>query len=261
MRILCLVKVVPDVDKFKYDFNTNTVIRENVRMILNPDDSSAVGFALKAKSTTLNTFVEVVTMGPKSTLPLLRDLIRVGVDKVTLLSDQAFAASDSYATSNILASYIKMTSYDLILTGTHAIDGDTSHVPAQVSDLLKLPQMSNIIKIESLDMTVVFDVDGETSTCTYEMSLPGVLSIQKESKYKLPYIKYADIDRDVDDSITIVTKDDLNLNFTLMGLKGSLTKVSRTFVKEYEKRDKMVVKVDEEGINIVYHYLKEKGYV
>jgi electron transfer flavoprotein beta subunit len=259
-----MVKIVPDVDKFEYDFESNTVVRDNVRMILNPDDASGVGFALKVKSMKPDTIVEVVTMAPESVEPLLLDLARVGVDRVTYISDPIFSGSDSYATSKILAKYLETTSYDCILTGTHAIDGDTSHVPAQLGELLDLCQMSNVIKIDedALDESkVVFTVDNDTSVSTYEMKLPGILSIQKESNYKLPYIKYEDINKDVNDQINIISNDDLAFEKGKVGLEGSLTKVNRTFVKEYKKRNKVVVGNDEQGIETVYSFLKDKGFV
>ena len=264
MKVICMVKIVPDVDKFKYDFETNTVVRENVRMILNPDDACAVAFALKAKAANPDTTVEVVTMAPPSAMPILEDLIRRGVDRVMLLSDRLFSGSDSYATSTILAGYLKTTTYDCILTGTHAIDGDTSHVPSQIGELLDLNQMSRVVRIDETSFTegkVVFSVESDTAVASYEMQLPGILSLQKESKYKLPYIKYADMNREVHSQIHTITNEDLNLDPSQIGLKGSLTKVNRTFVKEYQKRDQMVVANDEQGIEIVYAFLKEKGFL
>lgn len=264
MKLICMVKIVPDVDKFKYDFERNTVVRENVRMILNPDDACGVAFALKAKAMKPDTRVEVVTMAPNSALPILEDLIRVGVDQVTLISDRCFAGSDSYATSTILAKYVKTATYDCILTGTHAIDGDTSHVPSQLGELLGLSQISQVIQIDETlldESSAVVAVDGELSVSTYEMNLPGILSLQKESKYKLPYIKYEDINRDVKEQIKFVTNEDLKFKPQEVGLKGSLTKVNRTFVKEYQKRDQIVVSNDDQGIETVYAYLKEKGFL
>lgn len=264
MKLICMAKFVPDVDKFQYDFERNTVVRDNVRMILNPDDVSAVGFALKLKAKRPETVVEVVTMGPESVIPLVEDLVRLGVDKVTLITDRRFSGSDSYATSNILARYLKRASYDCILTGTHAIDGDTSHIPSQLGDLLDLCQMSNVVNIDedSIDETkVVFKVDSEQTVSTYEMELPGILSLQKESKYKLPYIKFDDLNKDVKEKINKISNDDLTFNPAHVGLKGSLTKVKRTFVKEYEKRDKVVVGTDDQGIETVYSFLKNKGFV
>lgn len=264
MKIVCMVKYVPDVDKFRYDFEHNTVVRENVRMILNPDDASAVAFALKVKDIYPETTVEIVTMAPQSVLPLVEDILRVGVDKATLISDSVFSGSDTYATSKVLARYLERTAYDLILTGTHAIDGDTAHVPSQLGELLNLFQMSNVIRVDEhlIDAErAVFTVENETSISTYEVALPAILSLQKESKYKLPYIKYEDLKKEVKHRINIISNDDLDFEQSEVGLKGSLTKVNRTFVKEYEKRDKVVVHNDEEGIERVYLYLKEKGFV
>lgn len=264
MKIICLVKFVPDVDKFHYDFERNTVVRENVRMILNPDDASAVAYALKVKEINPNTTVEIITMAPQSILSQVEDLIRMGVDQAILISDRLFAGSDSYVTSKVLAKYIEMTSYDLILTGTHAIDGDTSHVPSQIGERLNLFQMSNVLRIDELsidEMKVIFTVDSENSVDTYEVKLPTILSLEKASKYKLPYIKYEDLNKEVKNNIKMISNNDLNLDLNEIGIKGSLTKVSRTFVKEYKKRDQVVVKNDEEGIEKVYLFLKEKGFV
>jgi len=264
MKLICMVKIVPDVDKFKYDFETNTVVRENVRMILNPDDACGVAFALKAKAMKPGTTVEVVTMAPRSAKPILEDLIRMGADQVTLISDSCFSGSDTYATSTILAKYLKKAAYDCILTGSHAIDGDTSHVPSQIGDLLDISQMSNVMQIDLSkfdESRAVFKVDNDLAVSTYEMKLPGILSLQKESKYKLPYIKYADIARDMSSQIKLVTNDDLKFQSHEVGLKGSLTKVNRTFVKEYQKRDKVIVGTDDQGIETVYMFLKEKGFL
>jgi electron transfer flavoprotein beta subunit len=264
MKIVCLVKFVPDVDNFKYDFESNTVVRENVRIIINPDDACAVAFALKVKQNQPDTTVEIVTMAPRSVLPLVEDLLRIGVDKAAFISDPVFSGGDSYATSKVISRYLKTVDFDLILTGTHSIDGDTSHVPAQIGELLNLCQMSNVIHMDEgfLDKgKAVFTVDSEVCTSTYEVALPAVLSLQKESKYKLPYIKYEDLNRDVKCKIDMISNTELNLKPDKVGLKGSLTKVSRTFVKEYEKRDKVIVSNDEEGIERVYSFLKEKGFV
>jgi electron transfer flavoprotein beta subunit len=259
-----MVKFTPDVDNFKYDFESNTVVRENVRTVVNPDDACAVGLALKIKQNFPETIVEIVTMAPRSVMPLVEDMLRIGVDKATVISDPVFSGGDSYATSKVIASYLETVEFDLILTGTHAIDGDTSHVPSQVGDLLELCQMSNIIHVDERLLSsdrAVFTVEDEGCVTTYELTLPAMLSLRKESKYKLPYIKYEDLKKDVSDKINMVSNRTLNFDTSKVGLKGSLTKVTSTFVKEYKKRDKIIVSNNEEGIERVYSFLKEKGFV
>jgi electron transfer flavoprotein beta subunit len=264
MNIICLVKFVPDVDNFVYDYDRNVLVRENVKMILNPDDAAALAFALNVKEHDSDTFIEVVSMAPKSIMGQLEDLLRRNVDKATLISDKAFVGSDTYVTSKILAKYLKNKKFDCILTGTHALDGDTSHVPAQLGELLSLAQLSNVIKIDRksfTDKSAIVDVDREKVISTYRVNLPAIVSVQKESKYKLPHIKYKNLHMDVSANISLITNSDLNFDEKEVGIEGSLTKVSRTYPKKMEKKERIIVENDDEGIEVVYRFLKSKGYV
>ena len=96
MKIICAVKFVPDVDKFVYDYENSALVRENVRLILNPDDACALAFALKIKATNPDYVVEVVSMGPQSVVPHMEDLLRLNVDHGTIICDPKFAGSDTY---------------------------------------------------------------------------------------------------------------------------------------------------------------------
>jgi electron transfer flavoprotein beta subunit len=264
MNIICLVKFVPDVDNFVYDYDRNVLVRENVKMILNPDDAAALAFALKIKDKYPETFVEVVSMAPKSIIGQLEDLLRRNVDKATLISDKAFVGSDTYITSKILAKHLKTKTFDCILTGTHALDGDTSHVPAQLGELLSLAQLSNVIKIDEnnfLNNTAIVDVDREKVVSTYKVNLPAILSVQKESKYKLPHIKFKNLHLDVSANIDIISNAELNFDVKEVGIDGSLTKVSRTYPKKMEKKERVIVENNDEGIEVVYQFLKSKGYI
>jgi len=264
MRIVCLVKFTPDVENFIYDYERNVLVREKTRMVINPDDACALGFALKMKQKSSDLKVDVITMAPMSVLPFVEDLIRRGVDQVFMISDKRFVGSDTYVTSKIIQRGLSDLSYDCVLTGTHAIDGDTSHVPAQLGELLDLPQISNIIKIDEQNFSqnyALIEVDGESSTSSYEVELPAILSISKESKYKLPYVKYEAVSQDVSDKIKIITNETLEFADEEVGLKGSKTKVARTYVKKMTKEDRLVVQNDEAGIELVYQFLKQKGFL
>lgn len=264
MKLICVVKFVPDVDNFKYDFDNNKLIREDMRLTLNPDDACAVAFALKVKEKLAGTVVEVVTMAPMKIVPHMEDLVRLGVDKGVILSDKAFAGSDTYVTSKILSRYLLGQHYDCILTGTHAVDGDTAHVPAQLGEWLGLNQLSNITKVDMEKFSKEFayvNVDNDQTSITYEVSLPAILSLTRESGYKLPYLRKGEMDRDVKSSINILGREDLGLSEDQTGFKGSLTEVVETYVKQYEKRDRTLVKADNEGVETVFRYLKEKGFI
>jgi electron transfer flavoprotein beta subunit len=264
MKLICLVKFVPDVEDFKYDVQRNILIRENVKMILNPDDACALAFALKVKDKDPDTFIEIVSMAPTSVITHLEDLLRRNVDQATLISDRMFAGSDTYVTSRILSRYLEGKTFDCILSGTHSLDGDTSHVPSQVGEALHIQQISNIVKIdENLFKTgwPVIDVDSENLISTYRVGLPAILSLSKESKYKLPFVKFKNIDLDVHSRIQIVTNQALGFQADEVGLEGSLTQVARTFTKNLSKKDRIFVKTDIAGIDTVYAFLKAKGFI
>lgn len=53
MKIICLVKFVPDTEKFVYDYETDKIDRDMSRLILNPDDKNALAFAMMQKKRTL----------------------------------------------------------------------------------------------------------------------------------------------------------------------------------------------------------------
>ena len=264
MKIICLIKFIPDVDNFTYDYEKNVLVRENVKLILNPEDACALAFALRIKVKNPETFVEIVSMAPQSTNPLIEDLLRRGVDKATLISDKHYVGSDTYVTSKIIAKYLREEEYDFILTGSHSLDGDTAHIPSQIAEVLQISQLSNIVKVyeESLgNDSVIVQVDCEKALSKYEMELPCVLSIGKESKYKLPFVKYKDLELDVRDRISVITNEELEFLQDEVGIEGSLTKVNRTFAKKLHKKEIKVVRNDEVGIEVVYKFLKDKGFV
>lgn len=264
LRIVCLVKFVPDVDGFSHDYEHNQLNRNNRRMIVNPDDACAVAFALQVKRLRPTTYVEVITMAPRSVRPQLLDLLRLQVDAGIMITDGEFAGSDTYATTTILEAFLKDRFFDCLLTGTRSLDGATSHVPAQLAESLGLDHMQDIIGID-LDTfgheRAIFTIDEEQETATYQMAMPGILSLTRASGYKLPYIAYEDFEKDVSPKLSVVTNQELQCPPSAIGLAGSKTLVVETAVQEQQKRNHRIVHADEDGIDFVYSFLKRGGYV
>ena len=264
MKLVCVVKFVPDVDHFEYDHEKHVLIRDNCRMKLNPDDGCAIGFALAMKKKNPEFFIEVLSMGPQSIAPLVEDLLRVGVDRGTIISDRLYAGSDTWVTSRILGRYLSSVTYDCILTGSHAIDGDTSHVPPQLGQLLGLSQLSCITGVDGEcfgpDLAAV-EVEDEHSITSYEMDLPAVLSFSRKSMYRLPYVRYRDRNLDVADRIVFLSNADLQFDRQEIGLKGSRTKVAKAYTKQYATRAHQVVRADQDGVDTVFNFLKSKRFI
>lgn len=262
MKIICLVKYVPDTEKFEYDYETDKINRDASRLILNPDDKNAMAFAMMQKKQDPSVYVEVVTMGPLKLEEPMKDFVRLGADHATLISDRHFAGSDSLVTSRIISRYLASKEYDLLLTGTHTLDGGTGHVGPQIAETMGINQFSNIVAIK--DATPAYSiVEALQEERTYRLKIenPSVLSVTHQMNLRLGFVRYENIGRNVDDQFALVTNEDLQLTAEKIGGKGSPTKVRKNVVVKREQVEHKVVKVDDEGIDEVIHFLKEKGYL
>ena len=141
MKIVVCMKQVPDTTEVRLDPKTNTLIREGVPSIINPDDKAGLEVALRLKDE-LGAHVTVLTMGPPQAESALREALALGVDEAVLLTDRAFGGADTWATSCTIAGALKNMEYDLIITGRQAIDGDTAQVGPQIAEHLRLSQVT-----------------------------------------------------------------------------------------------------------------------
>jgi electron transfer flavoprotein beta subunit len=149
MRIIVLVKQVPETDSLALDPETGTVIRSEDRSIVNPLDLYALETALRIKEARPETKVLALSMGPPQAESALREAIAMGCDEAALISGREFAASDTWATSRALAAAVgKLGSFDLVLCGEKATDGDTGQVGPEVAAFLDLPVLSYVGKLE-----------------------------------------------------------------------------------------------------------------
>ncbi len=158
IRIIVLAKQVPDTrnvgkDAMKAD---GTVNRAVLPAIFNPEDLNALELALRIKDDLPGTTVTILTMGPGRAAEIIREGLYRGADDGILLTDRAFAGSDTLATSYALSQTIKeMGAYDLIVAGRQAIDGDTAQVGPQVAEKLGINQVTYVEAILSLDKTSI----------------------------------------------------------------------------------------------------------
>ncbi len=143
MRVIVCVKQVPDTTEVRIDPKTNTLIREGVESILNPYDQFALEEALRLKGERSDVKVTVLSMGPPQARKVLLKSLALGADDAVLLSDRAFAGSDTWATSVALSGAVReMGDADIIFCGLQAIDGDTAQVGPEMAQLLDIPQLT-----------------------------------------------------------------------------------------------------------------------
>jgi len=180
-KIIVLAKQVPDTrnvgkDAMKAD---GTVNRSALPAIFNPEDLNALEIALRIKDQQPGTTITLLTMGPGRAADVIREGFFRGADDGILLTDRAFAGSDTLATSYALAQAIRrMGKFDLIIAGRQAIDGDTAQVGPQVAEKLKLPQVTYVEEIIEVSKTrLVAKRRLERGVETVSAPLPVVLTI------------------------------------------------------------------------------------
>jgi electron transfer flavoprotein beta subunit len=153
-KIIVLAKQVPDTrnvgkDAMKAD---GTVNRAALPAIFNPEDLNALEQALRIKDQFPGTTITLLTMGPGRAAEIIREGLFRGADDGILLTDRAFAGSDTLATSYAIGQTLKKYgNYDIIIAGRQAIDGDTAQVGPQVAEKLGIPQITYAEEIQAIE--------------------------------------------------------------------------------------------------------------
>lgn len=229
MHIVVCIKQVPETGNVRINPETHTLIREGVSSIINPFDVYAIeeGLRLKAR---VGGRVSIVTMGPPQADAALREAIAMGADDAVLVSDRAFAGSDTWATSYTLSRVmLKFGDASIILCGKQATDGDTAQVGPGIAAHLDLPQITYVRKIDEIDeKRIVAQRVLENGVETIEAPLPCVLTVIKEiNEPRLPSLKGKMAAKKA--VIPVWSAADIGCDPKLTGLNGSPTRVSKIF--------------------------------
>jgi len=229
MNIIVCIKQVPDTTEVRINPETNTLIREGVASIINPFDLYAIEEGVRIRER-VGGKVTVISMGPPQVEEALREALALGADEVVHLCDRAFAGADTLATSYTLARGIgKIGSFDLVICGKQAIDGDTAQVGPGIAVHLDIPQITYVKKIEALeDGMIRAQRMLEEGYDVVESSLPALITVVKEiNEPRLPSLKGKL--RAKKHSIVAWTAADLAADESRLGLEGSPTQVVKIF--------------------------------
>ncbi len=181
MNIYVFVKRVPDTEsKIRIDHNTNSVIEEGLNFVLSPYDEYAMEEALRLREAKGGK-VTTVSVGPDETTVILKKCLAMGADEAILIKDDTGEQYDGLRVARIIAKALEtnLQDYNLLLFGKQAVGSDNSQVPAMVAELLGLPHVNVITKLEVEGNSAVAhrEIEGATEKIAFE--LPGVLSAQK----------------------------------------------------------------------------------
>lgn len=206
---------------------------------INPFDASAYETALGIDGAEIT----ILSMGPEKTAPFLEGLTRLGAESAVLLCDRAFAGADTLATSYALSIAIKRLCPDFVFCGRQSVDGDTGQVGPSLAVRLEFSLVTNVMSLKNAENGLSYtDRLGKSDNIT----APAVITLEKSRRLRLPSI------RSKIKPVETLSANDINADISLCGLKGSPTRVLKTFENDSDRRsctfispDKLMWAIDE----------------
>ena len=257
MKIIVCIKQVPDTTEIKLDPATGTMIRDGVPSIMNPDDKGGLEMALELKDK-YGAYVTVITMGPPQADDILREAFAMGADRAIHLSDRKFAGADTLATSNAIAGALRVLEYDLVITGRQAIDGDTAQVGPQIAEHLELPQITYVEHLE-FDGQKTFTIRKSTEEGfqIVQVESPCVITVLSAAN-KARYMSVNGITEAYQREVEIWNFEHIRVEEEKLGLKGSPTRVYKSFTTGAKSAGKIFEAEAAEAADLIVEKLKEK---
>lgn len=231
MHFVVLVKQVPDTTEVRIDPKTNTLVREGVESIMNPYDQYALEEALRIKETRNDVKVTVMSMGPPQARRVLLKGLALGADRAVLLSDRAFAGSDTWATSVALSSAMrKLETPDMVFCGLQAIDGDTAQVGPETAQLLGIPQITYAESVEIVyDDNIKVRQQTEEGSRIMQANFPLLVTCIPPSSYLPRIAPLEGIIKAREKPCEVWGNNKIKADPDEIGLQGSPTQVRRTY--------------------------------
>jgi electron transfer flavoprotein beta subunit len=244
-KIAVLIKQVPATENVRIDPETGVMMREGLAVEVNPLDLHAIEEAVRLKEKFPDARVTAVTMGPPSAAKAARYAIAMGCDDGVVVTDRAFAGSDTLATSRVLAAALRKLGsedkkeFDLVLTGERATDGETGQVGPSVGTFLGVPVLTYVSKLEARDGELVAERAVEGGHEHVSAPLPALAVVIKEINVpRLCTLSGKLKGRKAD--IRTLSFADLGLSKESVGLAGSPTKVVKVGYPQVTRKGRKV---------------------
>lgn len=232
MKYIVCIKQVPSTNEVRLDPETHAIIRDGRQSVINPFDLYAVELAKQLREKTGGTLT-ALSMGIPATERLLREAVSRGADDAVLLTDRAFAGSDTLATSYAISLGVNAVGgADLILCGKMAVDGDTAQIGPELAETLGIHHVTDVCEV--LDITekdITVKKLTETGTVTLKVAFPAVITVVKDIVQPgLPSI--AGVRKSLEAPFRSFSATEAGADITRTGFAGSPTNVVKTFTPE-----------------------------
>jgi electron transfer flavoprotein beta subunit len=179
VNIIACIKQVPDTEaQIRVKADGSGIDETGIKWVMGTYDEFGVEEALRLKEK-FGGEVTVISLGPARVMEAIRTALAMGADKGIHINDPALEGADSYVTASALAAAIKGVPYDIIFCGQRAIDGDAGQVGSMLAELLGIPQITVVTKVEVEGAKVKALRPVEGAQLLIESPLPCVVTAQK----------------------------------------------------------------------------------
>jgi electron transfer flavoprotein beta subunit len=258
MKIAVLVKYVPDTTDIEYDLNEGRILREMAPGTQNADDLAAVEAGLQYKDR-YGAEVDLIAMAPESAEEMMREYLAMGADRAYLIVSPALKGSDGYVTARVLSALIARESYDLIIAGLMAADGQTGQTGPRVAEALGIPCITFADSIgEIVDGALVIARRIGDLRITYRVNLPAVITVQRH----LVRARLASVQGILEaqmKEIQTLTESDLGLLPNEVGTEGSRLRVVASQKIETKRQVRWLSEKPDEAAEELVKILVERG--
>jgi len=260
MDIIICLKPAPDPkrwDSIQLDPVTRALQREGIQSVLGPLDKRALEEGLRLKEAHGGK-VTVMAMAPPSARENLVEALAMGADEGYLLSDRAFAGSDTWATSLVLSTGIrKIAGFDMILCGSYSLDGSTGHVGAQVAEFLGILNVSQVVAVENIERGKLRTKSlAESGYRILETPLPALITVTREINTPRFTSLFGVIEAENKPLITW-SADDLGVAPGKVGFRGSPTQTGGVFMPEMRRKAEMLSGEPEEMVQEIVRKIRQ----
>jgi electron transfer flavoprotein alpha subunit len=176
VKIVVLVKQVPNPSHVRLDPETKRMVREGVPLELNEFDVYAVTEAIRLRDEHGGEVV-TMTMGPPQAEDALRTTLAMGADRAIHLNDKVFAVADTLGTSRTLALAVAKEGADLVICGRKTVDSETWQVPPETAAFLGWPQLTSVDRLALEDGRLRGRRETDEGYDTYELATPALVSV------------------------------------------------------------------------------------
>jgi len=259
MKIIVCLKPAPDPklwDNIQLHPVTKALQREGIPSVLGPLDKRALEEGLRLREAGGGKVI-VLAMAPPSAKENLMEALAMGADEACLVSDRAFAGSDTWATSLVLSKGIqKLGGFDLILCGSYSLDGSTGHVGAQLAEFLEIPNVSQVTAVETLGGGFVRTQSlMEAGFRVLETLLPALLTVSRDINTPR-FTSLMGVIEAEGKPFQSWSASDLGIVPEEVGLAGSYTQTGDIFLPAMKRKTEMLSGDPDEVVKEIIHKIR-----